>query len=258
MNNKYIFFFLFSFFLCSSQDIKNFTVEYTMIQDEKVGNDSFNEFLILSENQNLYFQYGKSNEPLGIDEVFNNFDLQKLNYVIQYKNTTDVLESGWRVLPKLEFFKDDIPPINWKLLDGEKKILNYNCNRAQGAFRGRTYIVWYTTEIPSKLGPWKLSGLPGLILEAIDSKNMYNYYARKILQNYNLEIPEKLVSFTSKMRIEPIALKTYIKIQNDFLRGINRRNLANMPAGTVNEPNQILRGDLKEIVFEWEIFPEKL
>ena len=40
------------------------------------------------------------------------------------------------------------------------------CNLATTKFRGREWKVWFTEEIPVSLGPWKLGGLPGLILKA--------------------------------------------------------------------------------------------
>ena len=33
-------------------------------------------------------------------------------------------------------------------------------------FRGVEWRVWYTDEIPSSAGPWRLRGLPGLIIKA--------------------------------------------------------------------------------------------
>jgi GLPGLI family protein len=37
---------------------------------------------------------------------------------------------------------------------------------AKGFVRGRDYTVWFAPDIPVSAGPWKLWGLPGLIVEA--------------------------------------------------------------------------------------------
>ncbi|MDR1201113.1 MAG: GLPGLI family protein [Tannerellaceae bacterium] len=65
---------------------------------------------------------------------------------------------------------------SWKLLaDTDTTILSYPCRKAVCRFRGREWIVWYTPEIPRSEGPWKLHGLPGLILKAADSRNHYTF-----------------------------------------------------------------------------------
>lgn len=67
--------------------------------------------------------------------------------------------------------------INWKLGSETKTLAGLTCYKATGAFRGKTYTAWYTTKIPLPYGPWKLQGLPGLILEAYDEKKeMYLYF----------------------------------------------------------------------------------
>ena len=61
---------------------------------------------------------------------------------------------------------EKLPEHKWSLTKEEKNIGPYRCKKATTEFRGRKYICWYTEEIPLPYGPWKLRGLPGLILEA--------------------------------------------------------------------------------------------
>ena len=78
------------------------------------------------------------------------------------------------------YMKEISPKMDWKLETETKKIGKFNCKKATTIFRGRTYIAWYTTEIPVPFGPWKLNGLPGLILEANDTQKAVNWYFKSV------------------------------------------------------------------------------
>ncbi len=85
-----------------------------------------------------------------------------------------------RVMTQDFLYGEDIPEIEWTLGDSAKTILGYRCHTATCSFRGRDYTVWYTTDIPARYGPWKFSGLPGLVLEACDSDSLFTFKACKI------------------------------------------------------------------------------
>ncbi|MDE6576983.1 MAG: GLPGLI family protein [Muribaculaceae bacterium] len=69
----------------------------------------------------------------------------------------------------------------WEIDSLTKEVLGYECIHAKCSFRGREWDAWFTPEIPYKEGPWKLAGLPGLILEAYDTNMDYHYIANSIL-----------------------------------------------------------------------------
>ncbi|WP_321517781.1 GLPGLI family protein [uncultured Bacteroides sp.] len=81
-------------------------------------------------------------------------------------------------------YEENIPKQNWAICPNKKEILGYKCQKAETTFRGRTWQVWYTTDIPISEGPWKLSGLPGLILDAQDKDSVFHFYCAgvKVLQ----------------------------------------------------------------------------
>ena len=69
---------------------------------------------------------------------------------------------------------------NWIITDETDIILGFPCIKATTNFRGREWIAFFTPDIPVQEGPWKLYGLPGLILKAYDSKRHYFYEAKDI------------------------------------------------------------------------------
>lgn len=58
------------------------------------------------------------------------------------------------------------PKITWQIQEDTITVNGYLCKKATTEFRGVKWDVCYTEEVPSTAGPWRLNGLPGLIILA--------------------------------------------------------------------------------------------
>lgn len=130
-------------------------------------NDSISIFSYKNIDVNLE-EHMNTDNP---DKIKSNtviIDTTSYNVIIKKKE--NLLYSKHKDSKNKTFYyaKENIPLIKWQLLNDKKKILTIECNLAKVHFRGRTYFAWYASSIPNTLGPWKLNGLPGLILEAYD------------------------------------------------------------------------------------------
>lgn len=92
-----------------------------------------------------------------------------------------------------------LPQWEWQITDSIKSILGYECILATTNFHGREWNAWFSPEIPVANGPWKLGGLPGLILEASESNGLYKFTAtglqhssRQITPVYSADDYEKI------------------------------------------------------------------
>ncbi len=91
--------------------------------------------------------------------------------VKSYNNNSLIVVSP--VLFQTYLYSQDMNVQEWNLTNDTLTIASYLCYRAYCTFRGREWSAWYAPNIPSMDGPWKLNGLPGLILKAADSQNEF-------------------------------------------------------------------------------------
>lgn len=86
--------------------------------------------------------------------------------------------------------REPLEKINWTIEKETKQLLGYTCQKATGTCKGRKYIAWFTTDIPAGFGPWKLQGLPGLILEASDVAQRIKFTCTSL--SANTAVPHQL------------------------------------------------------------------
>lgn len=194
-------FFFFTFNLLAQNNEKVLgSVKYQLFhQRDTLSPEYYQEYmgLVFNSHSTVYFSLNKATRD----------SVMKAQFEEQMKRSPDNLKIDIRSAPGFtpgayySFYQDDkaimerpfmqvtyvydepLPKINWVLADDTKNIGTYNCKKAIGSFAGRQYIAWYCPEIAVNAGPWRLAGLPGLILEANDTTQQVKF----IFQSFSTE-----------------------------------------------------------------------
>lgn len=107
-------------------------------------------------------------------------------YVV--KSQRDNKMSTYDIASATKFkWEEPMPYIDWITTDSTINIAGYECFMATADYHGRKWTVWFAPEIPVSDGPWKLCGLPGLILQAECEGGQYSFIADGIQQKGNPE-----------------------------------------------------------------------
>ena len=88
----------------------------------------------------------------------------------QYPNAQKLLTKDYVFVTEY-LIAGPMPVIDWKISGDTTIFGGLHCQKAAGHFKGRDYIVWFCPDLPLHTGPWKLNGLPGVIVDARDTKN---------------------------------------------------------------------------------------
>ena len=108
---------------------------------------------------------GKQQMTLGeYFDFYNKYSPDFKEFLLENVNANKLSYYGKISIDKF-MYHEEVPHIDWALSDSTKEICGYLCHQATATFRGRNWIAWYC-DIPKSVGPWKLNGLPGLILAA--------------------------------------------------------------------------------------------
>ena len=156
----------------------------------------------------------------------------------------DMIDKNFKFIDEVggkKFLIEDDYTINWQITTETKTIANFKTYKAITKFRGRTWEAWFAPDLAYPYGPWKLHGLPGLILEASEESKTYNYVATKIYHD------DTTIVFNSK-QLPEISFKkfTYLKEENSS----NRYNSLLQSRENV----KVIKSKTKpqEFDFEWE------
>lgn len=114
----------------------------------------------------------ESSIPKIRNNIYLNYPSGKLTF------TQNILSSTFK-------YEEDMNLFNWKLTEDVDTITGYKVQKALCDFGGRSWVAWFTKEIPLNIGPYKFNGLPGLILKISDTQNHY------VFEFISISKPEK-------------------------------------------------------------------
>ena len=162
------------------------------------------------------------------------------NYPTGQMTITDRISSqGYR-------YVDSLHAQTWTMGDSTRQVLGYTCQQATADFRGRRWTAWFAMDIPVSDGPWKLGGLPGLILEAYDEGQQHIFTAVGLER-----VKDEPIIFNQKdghnRRFEPTNRLDFLRMERRFLMDSN--SFIQMETGIDllgDEPNRVMRYDLLE------------
>lgn len=118
--------------------------------------------------------------------------------------------------PAFFSYIESMDSLRWELLSGDSIIMKYTCHKACLQYAGREWMAWYTEEIPISSGPWKLTGLPGFVLFAIDKTGTHIFQANSIFNVDNQSIVRKNDKwYTPKETKRDVFIKTRNKIKSN-------------------------------------------
>lgn len=224
---RLILIFLVANFYSFSQSNIQGQVQYIQILSfEGTTSQRFDTQLDFTTQFSLYQNINQTKVPKqnSLDSSTILFDLDMKTKIRVWKNWQQgQMVSLEYVLTKKFDVVDSIPHLSWKVGENTRQIGPFNCLNAYTTFRGRTYEAWFCPDIPSQHGPWKLGGLPGLILEAKDSTEEVQFLLKSI--SYPVQNPDLLVAPSIENKIDFESYKSFWRKKvKDFTNQLNSSN----------------------------------
>ncbi len=157
------------------------------------------------------YEQGETYRKMGYSHNFKyNITMQSMPtvFIDRQKSAMAVFDC---VPPYKYIMKDDYKPIKWSVSDDTLTVGGYLCRRAEADYRGRHWTAWFTEEIASSAGPWKLGGLPGLILRATDADSIF------LFDMTGIENKTGVITYHEDIKAISVSVNKFIKHRNKTL-----------------------------------------
>ena len=169
----------------SMAQTSRFVYQVTMKSDstDKANATIENARLDISPEKSLFYGEGRIKRDSVMQRMreTRNFDrnaMQNLRSSIDYIVEKDLIKNITYFKTRLgrdQYTYEEDRKMDWKILPETVKIGEYEAQKAETTFAGRKWYAWFTQDIPFQDGPYKIKGLPGLIIKVEDAKGDYSF-----------------------------------------------------------------------------------
>lgn len=229
-------------------------VDYYFRTNNTIDTTGIRTFLIFDSNNSVYIHNSINSNiknEIGESDDVDIKLVRRIRDTIGFRVYNNFNEDSISVLDKIDTkrysFKED-KTIEWELYDDFKEIGGLNCQLARTKFRGRNFDVWFTGSIPISSGPWKFSGLPGLILEVEDSLKHVSFKLKSI--SYEEDVNVFFEDYTIKA--SNTTLKKFVKKKDNLAQNYLKETLAKLPRNARGEVVSSTSRMGIELSYEWE------
>ena len=180
------------------------------------------------------------------DGIYGDFPHVRMSTYVYKNYPTGQMTITDRISLQDYCYVDSLHTQTWTMGDSTREVLGYTCQQATADFRGRRWTAWFATDIPVSDGPWKLGGLPGLILEAYDEEQQHVFTAVGLERVKDEPIIFNR-PFRGNHRFEQTNRLDFLRMERRSL--IDSNSFIQMETGIDlfgDEPNQVMRYDLLE------------
>ena len=152
--------------------------------------------LIISGDRSLFTMKTEGEHETALQQQ--TYDLRPDSMFTVYKDmvSNSLLFEYADLAQRTHLYADTLFPMEWTFMEDQKMIGGIPCRKAVTWFKGRGYTAWYAPSITKMDGPWKLGGLPGLILEAYDDEQQWQvrYVAQMPVADFDYNYFESKIS----------------------------------------------------------------
>lgn len=145
--------------------------------------------------------------------------------------------------------KDNYIELKWDVVKETKLIAGYTCTKAITKFRGREWVAWFASDLPLPFGPWKLHGLPGIILEAHDDSERYTFKVIGIQQTAADILKTDFKNLIKTKNEKAITFQQYLADQEEAINNLHKQFEQNVSGSVKTEKAP---RNTEELVYEWE------